>query len=317
MNQSDCITVTEYPGGILAIDSGFMRDRMATCYLVEDTGEAAFIETGTNSSVPRLLSVLERRGWKHSDVRFVIVTHVHLDHAGGAGSLMQVLPDATFLVHPRGARHMIDPARLEASVRMVYGDETYDATYGSLVPIAAERTRQMQDGESVTLGQRQLVFMDSPGHARHHFCVWDDRTRGWFTGDTFGLSYRDLDTPNGPFIFPTTTPVQFDPDALRSSIRKLMDKQPQWMYLTHFGRVGDTHRLADRLLDGVDELVGIAEKHKHSDDRTQAIQSEMTTWLKDSARVHGVEIEDGALEEVIMPDVVINTQGIEFWLDNS
>ena len=154
MSATECISVNEYAGGVLAIDSGFTRDRMAACYLLEGDGAAAFVETGTNASVPRLLEVLERRGWSRGDVQWVIVTHVHLDHAGGAGSLMAALPRATLAVHPRGARHMIDPSRLEASVRQVYGDETYDREYGALVPVPEQRVRAVEDGERLRLGDR-------------------------------------------------------------------------------------------------------------------------------------------------------------------
>ncbi|MEM1412828.1 MAG: MBL fold metallo-hydrolase, partial [Pseudomonadota bacterium] len=189
---------TEYEGGVVAVDTGYHRTALAACYLVETEGGVAVVETGTNDTVPRVLRALEQRGHTPEDVRYVIVTHVHLDHAGGAGSLMAACPNATFLVHPRGARHMIDPSKLEASVRQVYGDEIFDRDYGTLVPIPEERTRIVQDGETIALGDRPLTFIDTPGHARHHFCVWDEATRGWFTGDTFGLSYRELDTRQGP-----------------------------------------------------------------------------------------------------------------------
>jgi glyoxylase-like metal-dependent hydrolase (beta-lactamase superfamily II) len=190
MTAIDQISVMEYEGGVNAIDADFHREHMAACYMVEAESEVAFIEVGTNSSTPRLMKVLENRGWQPEDVSLVIVTHVHLDHAGGAGSLMQLLPNATFLVHPYGARHMIDPAKLEAGARGVYGDELFDKTYGKLIPIEEHRLRIMEDGDEITFGNRQLRFMDSPGHARHHFCVFDSLTNGWFTGDTFGLSYR-------------------------------------------------------------------------------------------------------------------------------
>ena len=214
--------VTEYPGGVTAIDSGYVRENMAACYLLEAGAEVAFIEAGTNNSTPRLLETLQSRGWNAGQVKYVIVTHVHLDHAGGAGSLMQSLPNATLLVHPYGARHMIDPARLEAGSRAVYGDELFDRLYGELVPVPEARTRAMQDGETVGLGSRRLRFIDTPGHARHHFCVHDSQTNGWFTGDTFGLSYREFDTSNGAFMIPTTTPVQFDPVALKR-------RSPAWL----------------------------------------------------------------------------------------
>lgn len=314
MTESTC--AIEYQGGIVAIDSGLLRECMAACYLLEAEGQSAIIETGTNASVPHILRVLERRGWDRDAVRYVIATHVHLDHAGGAGRLMQELPQAEFLVHPRGARHMIDPARLEASVRLVYGDETYDETYGQLQPIDADRVREMADGDTVSVGGRELLFRDSPGHARHHFCVWDAHSRGWFTGDTFGLSYRELDTAKGPFIFPTTTPVQFDPAALRRSVDMLMEAGPDWMYLTHFGRVGDVERLAEDLLKGVDVLVELAERHTDADARTEAIQDDMLQWLRQAAREHDVQLPDAALDEILLPDIVLNTQGIEFWLDH-
>lgn len=317
MDYESFIYAVEYQGGVVAIDSGFERDRMCTCYLLEAGDEAAIIETGTNASVPRILAVAERRGWRRDAIRHVIVTHVHLDHAGGAGRLMRSLPEATFLVHPRGARHMTDPARLEASVRQVYGDETYEATYGELLPIEADRVRTVEDGERVAIGGRELLFRDSPGHARHHFCVWDEATRGWFSGDTFGLSYRETDTARGPFIFPTTTPIQFDPEALRRSVSMLVAAEPEVMYLTHFGRVGDVERLSLDLLAGVDRLVEIAERHADSDDRTAAIQDDMLAWLKQATRDHGVTLPDEALEALLMPDVQLNTQGLEFWLDHA
>lgn len=122
MTKYDGISVTEYDGGVLAVDGGFVREHMAACYMVEAATEVAFIEVGANASTPRLMKVLEARGWKPEDVRYVIVTHIHLDHAGGAGSLMQLLPNATFLVHPYGVRHMVDPSKLEAGARAVYGE---------------------------------------------------------------------------------------------------------------------------------------------------------------------------------------------------
>jgi len=316
MTMIEDISVTEYDGGVLAIDADFVRDHMAACYMVEAESAVAFIEVGTNTSTPRLLKVLEARGWQPEDVRYVIVTHVHLDHAGGAGSLMQQLPDARFLVHPYGARHMIDPTRLEAGARAVYGDELFDKTYGRLVPVPEERVQIMQDGDSVRLGERQFTFMDTPGHARHHFCVHDSQTNGWFSGDTFGLSYREFDTENGALLFPTTTPIQFDPPALKESVKRLMTSQPTYMYLTHYGRVDDLHKLATDMLTGVDKLVEIAEQHKDDAQRRRSIESAIYDWLMTAARAHGVTLSDDECSRLLMPDVILNTQGIEFWLDH-
>lgn len=316
MNIKDQISVTEYEGGVNVIDADFHREHMAGCYLVEADTEVAFIEVGINSSTPRLMNVLERRGWKPEHVTYVIVTHVHLDHAGGAGSLMQLLPNATFLVHPYGARHMINPAKLEAGARAVYGDQMFDEIYGTLIPVEEERTRIMEDGDQVTLGNRQLSFMDSPGHARHHFCVYDSLTNGWFTGDTFGLSYREFDTANGAFLLPTTTPIQFDPEALKASVRKLAADKPDYMYLTHYGRVNDVQRLAKVMIDGVDTFVSIAEKYKNEDERRQKIETAMSDWLLSGLEKHGVRLDRKRCLELLGSDITLNTQGIEFWLDH-
>ena len=313
---STVVNTEVYDGGVVAVDSGYHRPNMAACYLVESDTGVAIVETGSNDSVPRLLQTLEARDWTPEEVRFVIVTHVHLDHAGGAGALMAACPNATFLVHPRGARHMIDPTRLEASVRQVYGDAIFDRDYGTLIPIPEERTKAMEHGESVSLGDRELRFFDTPGHARHHFCIWDEATRGWFTGDTFGLSYRELDTDRGPFIFPTTTPIQFDPGALKASIEHLMERSPACMYLTHFGRVQETPRLAGELLGRVDELVAIAEYYSDADDRSKVIAAAMLDGLEDAARDHGVTLSSEEFRAVVDNDVQLNTQGLEFWLDH-
>lgn len=314
--MTECITALEYEGGIVAVDSGMIRPQMAACYLLETDSAVAIIETGNRHSIDRILQVLESRGRQAAEVSHVIITHVHLDHAGGAGGLMERLPEAMLVAHPRGARHMVDPSRLEAGTRAVYGDETFEKMYGSLIPVPEERVLIMEDGDCIEVGKRPLMFMDSPGHARHHFCVWDEQTRGWFTGDTFGISYRDLDTENGPFIFPTTTPVQFDPEALIASVDRMMAKQPENMYLTHFGRVRDVSRLAEEMKAGVKKFAALGEHFEGHENRLEQIQSAMMEWLFSGAREHGVDLSDEALRNVFSGDVILNSQGIDFWLDH-
>jgi len=315
MTVNHDFSVTQYDGGVVAIDAGFDREQMTACYLVEAEAEVAFIEVGFNSSTPRLMEVLQARGWEPGDVRYVIVTHVHLDHAGGAGGLMQLLPNATFLVHPYGARHMVDPAKLEAGSRAVYGDAMFDKVYGVLIPVPQERVQVMEDGDSVQLGERQFHFIDTPGHARHHFCVHDSQTNSWFSGDTFGLSYREFDTENGAFLFPTTTPIQFDPVELKRSVRRLMATGPEFMYLTHYGRVGDLPRLAAAMEDGIDKLAELGERYINDDQRTQKIETGLHEWLMAGLRAHGVDLPDETCSRLLRYDVILNTQGVETWLD--
>jgi glyoxylase-like metal-dependent hydrolase (beta-lactamase superfamily II) len=314
--MTECITALEYSEGIVAIDSGMVRPQMAACYLLETDSALAVVEAGNNRSAERILAVVARRGRKVEEISHVIVTHVHLDHAGGAGSLMQYLPNATLVVHPRGARHMLDPSRLEASARAVYGDEEYEAQHGALVPVPEGRMLVMEDGGSLQVGGRTLEFMDTPGHARHHFCVWDERSRGWFSGDTFGISYRELDTASGPFIFPTTTPIQFDPPALLESLERLMERAPRNMYLTHFGRVRDLPRLAADMSAGIGKFVEWGERFATDERRREKIEQAMMSWLVERARAHGVTHSETTLQEIFRGDVVLNTSGIEFWLDH-
>lgn len=315
-SESVCIKVREYPGGIVAIDSGLVRNEMAACYLLEAGDKVAIIEAGSYHSVERILKVLLQRGWEREDVSHVILTHVHLDHAGGAGWLIKELPNAMLVVHPYGARHMIEPAKLEAGTRVVFGDENFDRMYGSLLPVPEDRVLIMQDGDELKVGERLLRFMDTPGHARHHFCVWDEQTQGWFTGDTFGLSYRDLDTDKGAMVFPITTPIQFDPPALRDSVRRLMERDPECMYMTHFGRVTDTRRLAEQMIAGVTRLEEMALANEHADNRTEKIIAEQKEWLFGLCRDHGVQLDDEQLAGIVWDDIELNTQGMEYWLDH-
>jgi len=315
MSLIDGISTREYAGGVTVIDADFHREHMAACYMMEAGSEVAFIETGTNSSTPRLMKVLEHRGWQPEDVTYVIITHVHLDHAGGAGSLMQILPNATLLAHPYAARHMIDPSKLEAGSRMVYGDELYEKIYGKLIAVPEARIRVMEDETTIAFGNRRLRFIDTPGHARHHFCVHDSLTNGWFTGDTFGISYREFDTEKGAFLFPTTTPIQFDPEPLKASVRRLLEVGPEYMYLTHYGRVGEVQRLARMMLEGIDVLAAIGLRYRDDSMRRMKIETAITEWLLDGLERHGVTLDKDRCLALLESDIKLNASGIEFWLD--
>ena len=304
--------------GIYAIDTAFQRDHFDAAYLMVHAGRAAFIDTGTNHAVPRLLATLAALGIEPDAVERVIPTHVHLDHAGGAGLLMSKLPNARLLVHPRGAPHLIDPAKLWAGATAVYGAEEMARSYGSLVPVPAERVDTSSDGMGIELAGRPLLLADTPGHARHHHCIWDAASRGWFTGDTFGLSYREFDTAAGPWIVPTSTPVQFDPPALQSSIERLLSFEPDCMYLTHFSRVGvggDVPRLGRLLLDLLAELSALGRNLQHSSGRHEALKRGQIDIFTRSLQAHGCTLSAAAVAELLAIDLELNAQGLAVWLD--
>jgi glyoxylase-like metal-dependent hydrolase (beta-lactamase superfamily II) len=301
--------------GITAIDTGFQRPLFDASHLIVERGRAAFVDVGTSYSVPHLLSALDAAGLRPEAVDYVILTHVHLDHAGGAGQLMRQLPRARLVVHPRGARHMVDPSKLWAGASAVYGVETMQRTYGELVPVPAERITEAPDGFRLELAGRPLLFLDTPGHARHHVCVWDEASRGVFTGDTFGLSYRELARERGAFILPTTTPVQFEPEPLKASIDRLVALGPGAAYLTHYSRVSEVERLAATLHAQLGELVALARAEDGKAERAARLRAGVRELFLGWARAHGTPLPAGSIAELLALDVELNAQGLEAWLD--
>lgn len=302
--------------GITAIDTGFNRPRFDASHLIVERGRAAFIDVGTNYSIPALLAELDAKGVGRDAVDYVIVTHVHLDHAGGAGEIMRQLPNARLAVHPRGAPHMINPARLVASASSVYGAEEVRRTYGELVPVPAGRILEIRDEAVIDFAGRALRCLDTPGHARHHFSVWDERSRAFFPGDTFGLSYREFDTGRGAFILPTTTPVQFDPVALKGSIARMLLFRPAAMFLTHYSRVDDVERLGRDLFAQIDAMVAIAEALQGRDDRHERIKEALADLYLGRAEAHGCAMPRERMRELLASDIELNAQGLEIWLDH-
>jgi glyoxylase-like metal-dependent hydrolase (beta-lactamase superfamily II) len=309
--------VTAFEHGIYAVDTGFHRDQFDAAYLLVHDGKAAFIDTGTNFAVPRLLGALQAVGLEPEAVDWVIPTHVHLDHAGGVGLLLQHLRKAQVLVHPRGARHLVDPTRLWASATAVYGAEEMARSYGALEPVAAHRVQHSSDGMALQIAGRELLLIHTPGHARHHHCIWDATSRGWFTGDTFGLSYREFDTAQGAWIVPTSTPVQFDPQALVASVQRLLAMDPACMYLTHFGRVQDVQRLGALLIGLVMEMAELGTRLQHAPGRHQALKDGQLAIFSRSLAEHGCTLDSARIAEVLAMDLELNAQGLAIWLDRT
>ncbi|TLY52885.1 MAG: MBL fold metallo-hydrolase [Gammaproteobacteria bacterium] len=307
----------DFDHGISAIDTGFFRPQFDASHIIIERGRAAFIDCGTNYSIPRLLDALKQKGLGVDAVDWLILTHVHLDHAGGAGLLMQQLPQAKLVVHPRGARHMINPSQLVAGATAVYGAEEIERSYGTLVPVPAQRVIEAPDGHVIDLAGRALLCLDTPGHARHHISIYDAASRTFFTGDTFGLSYREFDTSKGAFILPTSTPVQFEPDALKASIARMLEREPQQMFLTHYSRVTDVARLARDLYVQIDAMVAIARAHASDADRHARIADDLADLYTSRARAHGCTMDAAQIRGLLEMDIELNTQGLEVWLDKS
>ena len=306
------LNVSNIADGISVIDSGYFSKDFAAIYLLRQGNEVAIIETGNKYSATNVQKALKMDGLSFSDVAYIIPTHVHLDHAGGAGELMNRCQNAQLIVHPRGARHMINPSKLIEGAMAVYGEENFNKLYGEIIPIDSSRVIEADDNFILDFEGRELKFIDTPGHARHHFCVWDKQTESMFTGDTFGISYRDLDKENEVYIFPSTSPVQFDPEALIKSIYKIMEYKPQRVCLTHFAAIKPTQKVVDQLIDGIHFVSNLAKKYATENDAELIIQDEMMSYfLKGIKKVGNDDLE--FCRDRLKLDVEINTQGLIYW----
>ena len=297
---------------IHTIDTGFQRPDFDAAYLIVENGRAAFVDCGTGLSVPAMLQALADTGLGVDAVDWLLLTHVHLDHAGGAGLLMQQLPNAKAVLHPRGAPHMIDPSKLIAGTRAVYGDELYSRLYGDILPIERERLVIAQEGQRFDVAGRTFEVVHTPGHAMHHQAIVDHGATSIFTGDTFGLSYREFDTARGAWIMPTTTPTQFDPGQLKASIIRLMQFRPRKLYLTHYSEVTDCPRLANDMYDAVDQFARIA--RAAGPQGFSRIRFDLRAWAHDSLGEHGCTMTPVAIDAILGKDFDLNAAGLVAWL---
>ena len=309
-------TLIRYENGIYAIDADYVRPRLAAIHLIVEKGRAALIDTGCNASLANVLAALYAAGVEPDNVDYVIPTHVHLDHAGGAGMMMRVFGNARLVVHPRGARHMADPSKLMAGTVAVYGAEKTARLYGEVVPVDAGRIIEATHELELDLAGRTLRCLDTPGHARHHIAIVDRQTGHVFTGDTFGLSYRELDTDGRQFILPTTTPVQFEPDALHASIDLILSYRPAAVYLTHFSQVRDVAAKAAELHRLIDAYVAVARAEKDAGaDRLQRIRDGLARLLIEETTRFGCRLTTEEILALHANDLQLNAQGLDVWLD--
>ena len=294
----------DFGNGIIGIDTGYCRPGMAACYLLRADDQLAFLDTGTHHSVPGLMGLIHSLGMSPEQVSFVIPTHVHLDHAGGAGELMRLCPNAKLVVHPKGATHLIDPSRLIAGATAVYGEEAFARDFGTLVPVPESRVLLAPDGFELELNGRRLTFLDTPGHANHHFCVFDHASRSFFTGDSFGISYREFDSDQGPFIFAPTTPVAFDPDLWQITLDRLLEYNPTAMYLTHFGRVETTPALVEKLRASIRSHATTAlGEQTPKKERAERIRKRLAEQLLAELHTHGCRLEPQRSLEILSVDL--------------
>lgn len=287
-------------------------------YLRVAGDECAFVETHTAHAVPRLLVELEKRGKHREQVRWIVVTHAHLDHAAGASALVAACPNATLLAHPRAARHLIDPSKLVASATSVYGEERFAKLYGRIDPIPAERVRALEDGETFELGGATLRVHHTAGHAKHHFIVEDAAIDTVYTGDTFGLVYPALQKGGKRFALASTSPTDFDPAEARKSIAKVLSLGARAACLTHFDEVRDLDEVAAQVGAWVDRSEAWMEEGAKSGKSLAEIEAHIAAEIRAAiardVAGRGVTFDDADFQ-LLELDIMLNAQGVAFVAD--
>jgi len=306
--------LTQYPAGVYAIDTLLPEAGVVASHLIVHGGRAAFVDCGTALAVPLLLEALDALKVKREEVDWLFLTHIHLDHAGGAGTLMEQLPNARLVVHPRGAAHLVEPTKLIASTIQVHGEATYRRLFGEIKPVAQQRIVVSSDGLQLSLAGRPFHFLHTPGHAPHHHVIHDSEADSVFTGDAFGMSYRNLDAGTRTFIMPATPPTQFDPEQMRASISRIVGLKPAAAYLTHYGRVTGVEQLASNLFAAIDTYVGIAERCRDDPQQERRMRQEMFDWCVTVLDRNGERGDLASRHHMLDGDIAVNVQGLMHWL---
>lgn len=296
---------------IIDLMEGGVEGRTA-CYAIKGE-KIAIIETGSSLSAPYILAGLEKMGINKKQLEYIILTHIHLDHSGGVGYILPHFPNATVVVHPRGARHLIDPSRLIEGARAVYGDQL-DNAFGQILPVPEDRILIRDEGDTLDLGAgRVLQFYDTPGHARHHFSIYDPVSDGIFTGDTVGVRYvKQLTGLDFETIFPSTSPSEFDRTAAFDSIEKLEKLDAKRVYHSHFGVTEPATYAFERTKKGVAAYDEISRSLFEPGIDYQTLADQLEEYVRQDMAELGHPLQSLRGFEIDLP---INAKGLLFTLE--
>jgi len=297
------------------IDCHYEGPRRCAAYLLVEENAAAFIDNNTVHAVPHLLAELQSADRTPEQVEYLIVTHVHLDHAGGTAALLAHCPNATVIVHERAARHLIDPSRLIAGATAVYGEERFNELYGQIDPIDEARIRIVADDETLQFGTRELKFLYTLGHAKHHFSVYDARTNSVIAGDAFGIAYPDLQNGTRPFIFCGSSPTDFNASDARQSVQRILDTNADQVYIGHYGIVSDPNGAAKDLLHSIERMEAIQIEASNTDipeaDLETYCERRVTEELCAQYKATGATLTDQD-EQNLQLDIWLNWNGVHW-----
>ncbi len=306
--------ISSFEKNIFCFDANYFRKNFAAIHFINQNNKLLIVDTATNHSAKRLLNTLHSMNISPESVEWIVLTHVHLDHAGGAGLLMKMCPNARLAVHPRGVRHMVNPEKLWASVISVYGKEEAEKQYGQLIPVDENRVFAVDDGEVIRFENRRLQIFDAPGHANHHIVIFDEESKSFFTGDAFGIAYPELASKDGEFIFISSTPTQFDPVKFGTTIKKIMGQKPRSCFLTHFSKIMNIEKNGYELLKQIDEFVMITQQARDSHESQQhQIREGLFELLHKKLEKTNLSISRREFGNLLSLDLSLNAQGLKYW----
>ncbi|WP_075981093.1 MBL fold metallo-hydrolase [Bacillus massilinigeriensis] len=287
------------------------ENRTGTYVLTEK--ELTIIETSASPSVPYILRGLESLGLKPEEIKYIIVTHIHLDHAGGAGLFLEHCPNATVIVHPKGYRHLIDPSRLIEGAKAVYGND-FDRLFQPILPIPENRLEIKDDQDVLIIGDDcTLTFFDTPGHANHHFSIHHSRLNGMFTGDTVGVSYPELEQDGIELYLPSTSPNQFNPVKMLQSIQLFKSKNLQYIFFGHFGLSSNPNEVYKQVETWLQVFLDVGQKAiqegKSLEEKMSLTTERILALIKEQLYDKGVA-EDHQAFEIIALDIKVCTMGL-------
>ncbi|SDJ80603.1 MBL fold metallo-hydrolase [Salimicrobium halophilum] len=288
---------------IYLIDGYDMGFQGRTGTYVLNNKQVTLIETGPSPSVDMIKEGLDSLHISLEDVKYVILTHIHLDHAGGAGLLLESCPNAEIIVHPKGKRHLVDPSRLIKGAQAVYGED-FDRLFDPIVPIPEERIIEKGEDDTLTIEQgRQLEFLDTPGHANHHLGIYDPLSNGLFTGDTAGIRYHQVEGLT--FYLPTTSPNQFNPEAMLAQIQRFRHKEPSRLYFGHYGMTENPDAAMREVREWITVFVEIAKQ----EESLEAIEEKLLERIENYVKQLGVP-DRHSIHDILKLDVQVCAMGL-------
>jgi len=277
-------------------------------YVIQEE-EITIVETSASPSIKYVKEGLKALGISLDEVKYIIVTHIHLDHAGGAGLLIQECPNAKVVVHPKGARHLADPSRLIAGAKAVYGDK-FSALFEPILPINEDRLLVKGEGDKLTIGPNcQLEFLDTPGHANHHFSIYDPISNGMFTGDTVGVRYEQL-IPDGVQLFlPSTSPNQFSPEAMKRAIDRFKKMQLDVIYFGHYGMAKEPNEVYRQVSNWLEIYVNEAKRVYAEQKGYEVLAERLESLVREHLSGQGIS-DDHEVYNILQLDIEVSSMGL-------